>query len=237
VLGASADIGGAIIRALDDETTLIFAHYHKNLEKIKKLQKNVVSRIIPIRADLSQKGDLVALIEEVQKFCICPDKVVHLSAPKITYSRFKDVSWSDFNYEIDVELRSIILLLKVFLPQMAKAKSGKVVFMLTSYCFGIPPKALSPYITTKYALLGLMKSLAAEYADKGVTVNAVSPSMAETNFISDIPDIVVEMAAAAHPLKRNAVPEDIAPMVKFLLSKDSDYITGVNIPIAGGSMF
>jgi 3-oxoacyl-[acyl-carrier protein] reductase len=59
--------------------------------------------------------------------------------------------------------------------------------------------------------------------------------MIETGFLNNIPDKIVQFAAQQHPLKRNAVPTDIAPTVKFLLSNDSDYMTGINIPITGGS--
>lgn len=237
VLGASSDIGGEIIRSIDDGTSLIFAHYHRNEEKIRKLQSEVKSKLIPICADLTQAEEITSLITQIQAFYPCPDKIIHLPAPKLSFTRFKDVHWESFQSEIDVELKSIVLVLKEFLPLMAKNKYGKIIFMLSSVCCGLPPKAMTPYTTSKYALLGLMKSLAVEYADKKITVNAISPSMVETSFLSGVPEKLVELTAATHPLKRNAVPQDIAPMVKFLLSHDADYITGVNIPIAGGSVF
>ena len=86
-------------------------------------------------------------------------------------------------------------------------------------------------------MLGLMKSLAAEYGDKNININAVSPSMIETKFLSEIHEKVIEMSAEMNPLKRNATTKDIVPIIKFLLSKESDYITGANIPITGGSAF
>ena len=237
VLGASSDIGGEIIKTIDDGTSLILAHYHKNAEKVERLKESVRSEIVPIGADLTQEQDITALISEINKYTPCPDKIIHLPAPKFAYTRFKDVEWDHFQSEMDIEIKSIVLLLKEFLPLMAKQKFGRIVFMLSSVCLGIPPKALAPYTVSKYALLGLMKSLAAEYADKKITVNAVSPSMAETSFLSDVPELMVEMAAAAHPLKRNALPQDIAPMIKFLLSEDAGYITGTNMPITGGIAF
>jgi 3-oxoacyl-[acyl-carrier protein] reductase len=120
---------------------------------------------------------------------------------------------------------------------MAKDGFGKIVFMLSSVCYGVPPKTLAHYTTTKYALLGLMKALAAEYADKHISINAVSPSMMDTSFLSELPAKLIEISAAAHPLKRNASTREVAPIIKFLLSRDADYITGANIPIAGGSVF
>jgi 3-oxoacyl-[acyl-carrier protein] reductase len=120
---------------------------------------------------------------------------------------------------------------------MGRAGSGKIVFVLSSYTINVPPKALADYVTAKYSLLGLMKALASEYADKGVSINAVSPSMAETRFLSELPAKLVEMTADNHPQKRNARPDDIVPLIQFLLSKESSFITGANVPIAGGLVF
>jgi 3-oxoacyl-[acyl-carrier protein] reductase len=82
-----------------------------------------------------------------------------------------------------------------------------------------------------------MKSLASEYSERNIQINAVSPSMVETSFLENIPGKLIELASEAHPLKRNAVPHDIAPLIKYLLSDESNYITGINIPICGGVVF
>ena len=87
---------------------------------------------------------------------------------------------------------------------------------------------------TKYALLGLMKSLSVEYADKGIMVNGVSPDMIETKFLKDIPDLVIRQNAERSPLKRNLTIEDVVPTFDFLLSDAADTITGQNIGITGG---
>jgi 3-oxoacyl-[acyl-carrier protein] reductase len=237
VLGASSDIGCEVIRAIDDGTSLVLAHYNRNLDKLTRLQSEVRSTITPIQADLSRDTDVEAMLARITGFCTCPQKIVHLPAPRMSYTRFKDTTWTTFQHELDIELRSIVLVLSKFLPLMAKDGVGKIVFMLSSVCHGVPPKALAHYTTTKYALLGLMKALAAEYADKHISINAVSPSMTDTSFLSELPGKLVELSAAAHPLKRNASTQDIAPVIKFLLSPDADFITGANIPVTGGSVF
>ena len=101
----------------------------------------------------------------------------------------------------------------------------------------VPPKALTQYTTVKYALLGLVKSLASEYSNKNIQINSISPSMIETKFLNNINEKLVELGAYNHPLKRNAIVEDITPIIKMLISNESDYINGVNVPITGGSVF
>ena len=69
----------------------------------------------------------------------------------------------------------------------------------------------------------------------GITVNCVAPSMMETHFLKDTPDLIVQAAAADNPMGRNATPEDVAPAMAFLLSEEARFITGVTLPVTGGS--
>ena len=120
---------------------------------------------------------------------------------------------------------------------MAKAKEGKIVLGLSSYSLNVPPKFLTSYVMAKYALMGLGKALASEYAAKHIQVNMISPSMMETKFLSQIYRVVVEQTAAANPMKRNASPADIAGVIEYLFSDANTFVTGVNIPITGGEEF
>ena len=88
--------------------------------------------------------------------------------------------------------------------------------------------------TVKYALLGLMRNLASEYAAKGVMVNAVSPDMMETKFLSGLPELILEQNAKKNPLGRNIHVEEVTPTIEYLLSSASDIVTGQNIGVTGG---
>lgn len=237
ILGASSDIGIELIRRVDKAETVILAHYYNNVDSIESIKKESEAKIVPIKADLSEENDINYLIKKIEKEHGHPNKIVHFPAPKFVNIRFKNIEWDRFQKDILIQLKSIVLILKSFLPLMAKAKKGKVVFMLSSCTFNVPPKALSHYVTIKHALLGLMKSLASEYAEKHININAVSPSMIETKFLERIPDKIIEITAEKHPLKRIATPGDVVPAILFLLSEESNYINGINIPIAGGSVF
>ena len=63
----------------------------------------------------------------------------------------------------------------------------------------------------------------------------MAPSMMETKFLAETPDLVVQASAEANPMGRNATPDDVAPAMEFLLSEEARFITGVVLPITGGS--
>ena len=106
--------------------------------------------------------------------------------------------------------------------------------MLTSDTVDMPPKYQSSYVTVKYALLGLMKSLAVEYAEKGITFNGISPDMIETKFLSELPELIVENNRNNSPLGRNIRIDEIVPIFEYLLSDAGASMTGQNIAVTGG---
>lgn len=238
VVGASSDIGGALLRRLDGSQLTVFATYSQSAAKLSALAGQMRTlEVVPIHADLAQIADVSSLIASVKARCGAPDKFVHLAAPKLRSIRFKDVSWNDFQMELDIQLRSITLLLKEFLPAMCKNKKGKIVFVLSSAAWNVPPVAMSHYVTAKFALKGLMKSLAAEYASYGLNINAVSPSAVDTAFWEMVPARRVEILASQSPRQRNATPDEVAGVIEFLLSPSADYMCGADIPVTGGSVF
>jgi len=236
ILGASSDIGLDLIRNIDEDC-LILAHYNSSNKNLLEVSDKINNEVVLLKADLSLENNILSMIDHIEEKYGTPNKIIHLAASRFENIRFKDVSWNDFEKDINITLKSSILIFNKFLPKLAKGKKGKVVLMLSSCVLGVPPKALSHYTTIKYAMLGLVKALASEYADKNIQINAISPSMIETKFLDHINEKFIELSAYNHPLKRNAKVEDITPIIKMLISQESDYMNGVNIPITGGSVF
>jgi 3-oxoacyl-[acyl-carrier protein] reductase len=238
ITGASSDIGRELIRQLACQDGVVLAHYRESSAKLDALRASTPRlSLVPMQADFSRDEEVRRLVAMIQKDYPPPEKIVHLAAPRVEYHRFKESSWEFFEMDLTVQLRSIICILQAFLPSMAQKKKGKIVFVLSSYTLNIPPGALSHYITAKFALLGLARSLAAEYSSKRININSVSPSMVETAFLQNIPERMVEIAAEQAPWQRNATPQDVAGVIRFLLSDEADYITGANIPVSGGTVF
>ena len=234
ITGASSDVGRELIKRVSKNYRKIWAHYRNSGEIIEEMKIDLGDSIIPIRSDFSDVESTYDLIRTIKESGDFPNHIVHLSGIKAHSLQFHKQSWENYRVEIDISLRSITMILHEFIPNMAKSSYGKVLFMLSSYLLGVPPKFQSSYITVKYALLGLMRSLAAEYASKGIMVNAVSPDMIETKFLSELPELIMEQNAKNNPLKRNLLVDDVVPTMEFLLSSESGVITGQNIGITGG---
>ncbi len=228
ILGASSDIGTELIKGLDGD---IIAHYRTNKQKLDNIQgKNITC----IYGDFSTEDGILEFIQNVKALGQDITKIVHLPAPLAKATKFKKFNSKSFLLDINVSVLSFSLVCKEFAPIMAKNGFGKIAVMLTSYCIGTPPKFLSSYVSSKYALMGITKSLAVEYADKGLTFNAVAPSMVETSFLETLPDFEIQSTAQKSPLKRNGSPKDVANVLKFLLCDDNEYLNGAIVPITSG---
>lgn len=241
ITGASSDVGMAYIKSLDqqlvkeNQKALVLAHYASNAEELLKLQKEMQAlELILIQADLSKAEGIQKLITDVREYCDSPDYIVHLPASKFTYMRIKQFDWELITREMEIQVHSLGELGKVFLPKMAKKKAGKIVVMLTAYTIGMPPKFMSHYLISKYALLGLMKGMAIEFADKGININGISPNMMETKFLENLDERTIEMTKEASLLKRNISLEEVVPAIHFLLSEGSNYMNGINLNLTGG---
>ncbi len=237
ITGASSDIGCALLPRLlaVENPPVVLAHAHQSGDRFRSLQSRFGDHLQPLRADLSQSSQVSAMAEDISARFGAPTKIVHLPALRLTYDRITKFNWERFQQDLAIQVQSAVILLQRFGPKMSKLPRAKVVLVSSSVTLGMPPKFLSMYTVAKYAQLGLMRSAAAEYADTGLTINAISPGMIETSFISDLAEVAVQMSAAASPKGRNATPDDILGAIEFLLSPASDYMTGINIPLTAGS--
>lgn len=235
ITGASSDVGCALIERLYQEGDLFIAQGAGDLSGLAPLCQKHPGAIRTYDVDLTNSEALQAFIADVQQNLPAPTHFVHLPALRAINTKFKKFDEERFELDLSVQVRSAVALCKAFLPAMAKAKKGRVLFMLTSYVLGMPPKFTAAYVTAKSALGGLAKSLAADYASFGITVNCVAPSMMETKFLADTSDLVVQASAEANPMKRNARVGDVVPAMAFLLGDEAGFITGITLPITGGS--
>ena len=233
ILGASSDLGCSFIERNYDKYDNIIAHYNSNRSRLDAMIEKSGNKIIPVRADLCDSESVHSFIEQIKALGIQPDNILHLAANKTHSVRFHQCSRQDFSSEMECSVISFAEITAAMIPYMAKKKRGRIVVMLTSCTCNEPPKFMSPYVVSKYALLGLVRSLAVEYAVKGINVNAVSPVMIDTQFNSDMPEMIIEMNREKCAAGRNLKVDEVLPTVEFLLSEGASMVNGQNILISG----
>ena len=233
ITGASSDFGTGFIERNHESYDKIIAHYNTNKEKLLKLNEKCSGKLILKCADLNDIDSVKKMMNEISASNISPHHFLHFAAKKLTYKRFRQIDTTELEEEFRCSVFSFIEIMKSILPNMSANKYGKAVVMLSSCLSGRPPKFMSSYVMSKYALLGSVMSLSAEYAEKGICINAVSPDMTDTNFISDIPEMIVEMTRKKNVMKRNLSVDEVLPTIEYLLSDASDKVTGQNIFISG----
>lgn len=234
ILGASSDLGCELIRCVAKNYDIVLAHYcHKNPELERLAQENG-EKLQLLQADFMDMESVEDMLKAIRKMDWIPTHIVHFSASKLRYIKYEHADIEEIESEMRISLYSLIRVTQEFLPFMKKRKCGKIIVMLSVCTRGVPPKFMSNYVTVKYAMYGLVKALAADYAEQGIQVNGVSPEMIETKFLADIPEFVKEQNAQNSPMKRNLQVGDVIPTFEYLLSEASDCITGQNIYITGG---
>ena len=147
-----------------------------------------------------------------------------------------------FDKVMAVNVKGVWLGLRAVIPQMIKQQSGSIV--ITSSVAGLRGSpGITPYSTSKHAVIGLMRSVAKEYASFNIRVNTVNPSPVETRMMRSLErgmapndaNAVKARIASTIPLGRYAEPREIAQVMAFLLSDEASWITGSVYPVDGGN--
>ncbi|WP_202079888.1 3-oxoacyl-[acyl-carrier-protein] reductase [Caldalkalibacillus salinus] len=144
--------------------------------------------------------------------------------------RMKDDEWDDV---LDVNLKGVYNCIKGVSRQMMKQRSGRIVNISSVVgVLGNPGQA--NYVAAKAGVIGLTKTVAREFSSRNITVNAVAPGFIETDMTAELGDDVREGLMSQIPLNRLGQPEEVAKVVRFLVSDDAAYMTGQTLHVDGG---
>lgn len=234
VIGASSDMGMALIRKISSNYKKVIAHFYHMNDQLQCLKNELGSRMVCLQANLSDELQVRKLIDEIRDTQVQPTHIIHFPAPLCNNQRFHKIAWDVFQNEMNISLKSLILILQSFMPGMIKQHYGKVIVMLSYVVNNSAPAYCTNYVVTKYAMLGLIKALATEYAGKGITVNGVSPAWVQTKYIANQPEVLIEQIAKNSPIGRNLTVSDVIPTIEYLLSDGAACVNGQNISVTGG---
>ncbi|MFB4280056.1 beta-ketoacyl-ACP reductase [Nonomuraea sp. MTCD27] len=182
-----------------------------------------------VRCDVTSMADVEAAFEKVEAEH-GPVEVLVSNAGITKDTLLAMMKEETFTDVIDANLTGAYRVAKRAIRPMMKLKRGRIV--LISSVVGLSGQAgQANYAASKAGLVGFARSLAREYGSRNITVNVVAPGFVATDMTADLDQ---EAIVANIPLGRQAVPEEVARVVRFLASDDASYITGAVIPVDGG---
>lgn len=234
VTGGARGIGKAIAQTFAKKgVNLVIADI--SLEQAKEtaaeLEKLGV-KAMPVKLDVSKSDEVIKTFEDISKNFGKIDILVN-NAGVTRDGLIMRMKEEDWDMVININLKSVFLCSKEAIKIMVKQKYGRIVNIASVVAFmGNPGQA--NYSASKAGIVGLTKTIAKEYASRGITANAVAPGFITTAMTDALPENVKEEMKKAIPLGRFGTIEDVASAVVFLASPDSGYITGQVIHVNGG---
>ncbi len=228
VTGGTRGIGRAIVGTLVECGAAVVTT-GTNPDLFKELQN--FAGVSPLLLDLS---DTAATEKQAEAFSSKRFDVLVNNAGINVHAPVGELDLKEFDRILNVNLRGAATLCRALVPGMAERGYGRIV-NITSIFSMVSKACRAPYATSKFALLGFTRTLALDYADRGVLANCVAPGFINTEMTERMlgPDGIREMTAQV-PVKRLGKPEEVAALVAFLASPLNTFINGQNIAIDGG---
>jgi 3-oxoacyl-[acyl-carrier protein] reductase len=234
VTGGAKGIGAAICKALANDGYRIALNYNSSFESATELKNELssVTHIEIFKADISDSSDVERMFTEIESVFGGVDVLIN-NAGIAQQALFTDITDEMWQKMIGVNLTGSFNCCRRALPYMIRNKFGKII-NITSMWGEVGASMEVHYSASKAGLIGLTKALAKEVGLSGITVNAVSPGVIETDMMASFSDEVKSSLADETPLGVLGTPENIASAVSFLASDKADFITGQVVSVNGG---
>jgi 3-oxoacyl-[acyl-carrier protein] reductase len=231
VTGGSRGIGAAIVTALADVGAAVAINYRERADAADVLKEKIESgggRALAVRADVSQAIEVAGMVDKVMSALGPVDILVNNAGIAIT-KPVEDLTEADFDTTMAVNLKSAFLCMQAVRPPMRARKWGRIVNISSGAARGAG--SIGPhYNASKAGLEGLTRGYAARLVKEGITVNAVAPSLINTDMMAGNPGL-----ASRIPLGRLGHADEVAQAVMMFMG--NEYMTGQTVALSGGMAF
>lgn len=231
VTGASGGLGGAIARALHGQGATV-ALSGTRREVLDGLAVELGDRTHVFRCNLADKDEVESLVPKAEEAMGQLDILV-ANAGITRDNLFVQLRDEDWEQVINVNLTATFRLARAAVRGMMRRRYGRVIG-ITSVVGVTGNPGQGNYAATKAGMIGMMKSIAAEYAKRGVTANCVAPGFVATPMTDKLNDKQREAILGRVPAGRLGAPADVAAAVVYLASAEASYVTGQTLHVNGG---
>ena len=226
--GATGGLGGIIARFLAHEGhRLILTGRNELAENLPTGEK-----ITFVPCDVCVESDIVRLVKETESKFGKIDVLINAAGVSGSGMSWK-LSASSWNEALSVNLTSPFLFIREVLPGMRSRNFGRIINLSSVVAFkGVPGTAA--YAASKAGLDGLTRAVAAENAQKGITVNNLALGYFDAGMLYDIPEDIREQIKQSIPMNEFGNPDNITSLIRWIISDESNYFTGQTVQINGG---
>ena len=238
VTGAAGQLGRVMARTLASCGADVAVHYLKNKETADKIADEINamgSRGLAVQADITDETSVNNMRDKIKDTLGDANIIVNNAVIQYSWKSILEQDLSDFQSQFDSCVMHNVLMAKAFLPVMTANGEGRFIGINTE-CSSLCNANSGAYASAKRGMDGLYRTLAKEVGASGVTVNQVAPGWT----ISDNDRINNTETAPAYssrvPLNRRGTDQEIANVVLFLASDLASFVTGVCIPVCGGTV-
>lgn len=241
VTGAGQGIGKAIAHRFSAEgARVVIAEINKDqgTATSTEIETKTGNPVLFVETDVADSESIASMHKAAKDRFGTVDVLVNNAGIAVFHEPL-DSSMDDWRKCMSVDLEGVWHCCRQVLPDMLEKQSGSIINIISNHSFSII-KSTFPYPVAKHGLLGLTRSLALEYADKGIAINAISPGYIDTPIadwaFNRAPDPVKERreTEAKQPVGRLGRPEEIAAVAALLASDEARFMIGENIVIDGG---
>ena len=233
ITGGGSGIGLATARAFCKEGAKVIL-FGRRKEKLISAADELGDSVLIVQGDMTHNDDLDQLINKTLNNFKGIDILVN-SAGLFNGAPLHEISDSQWDGMMDINIRSVFQLTRRVLPTMIAQKNGSIVH-ISSIAGLIALPGVAAYNVSKGALNQFSRSIAVEYGSYGIRSNSICPGLIETDMTADLMKdaSLMQEWSKEYPIGRFGKPEDVASACLFLASDESSFITGTVLPVDGG---